>query len=418
MLTDAKCRTAKAAESDYKMTDALGLHLYVTKAGYKSWRLSYSFHGKKKRIVFGPYPEISLREARDMRDEARRLIVRGIDPAVDRQQRKAAALAATETTVEIVGRAWYHERSAMWSKSHSDRTLNMLEREVFKPIGKLPITAVTRPMIVQQVKEIEARGALEMARRYRTTLASVFDYAKGMGYALDNPAAENIPVKSAPLKRYPALTEIERLRSMLWKVENTSGHPIVKFASRLIALTAVRPGAVQAAPWLEFADLDPDEPTWIIPPERMKLSVQEKLHSLLEHPVPLSRQAVEVLDSLRLLTAHSPYAFASPNSPRKHISDASVSKLYRNAGFTDVHVPHGWRSAFSTIMNEIAMREERPGDRIVIDLMLAHRQPGIEPIYNRAAYMKRRREIAQEWADLLLKGFPPVSSILSTPRLA
>jgi len=136
----------------------------------------------------------------------------------------------------------------------------------------------------------------------------------------------------------------------------------------------------------------------------------------MEHPVPLARQAMELLHSLKLLTAHSPYAFASPNSPQKHISDASVSKLYRQAGFTDQHVPHGWRSAFSTIMNERAMQEERPGDRVVIDLMLAHRQAGIEPIYNRAAYMKRRREVAQEWADLLLQGFPPVSSILTTPR--
>lgn len=416
MLTDAVCRTAKAAESDYKLTDALGLHLYVTKAGYKSWRLAYSYLGKKKRIVFGPYPAISLKDAREMRDEARRLLARGIDPAIDKHQRKAASLAATATTVEIVARAWFHERSAMWSRSHSDRTLNLLEREVFAPIGGLPITAVTRPMIVQQVKKIEARGALEMARRYRTTLSSVFDYAKGMGYALENPAADAIPVKTAPLRRHPALTQIEQLRAMLWKIENASGHPIPKLASRLTALTAVRPGVVQATPWTELVDLDPEEPTWIIPAARMKLTVQEKLHSLMEHPVPLARQAVELLATLRLLTAHSPYAFCSPNSPRKHITDVAVSKLYRNAGFAGKHVPHGWRSAFSTIMNEIAMKEERPGDRVVIDLMLAHRQPGIEPIYNRAAYMKRRREIAQEWADHLLLGFPPVSSILLTPR--
>ncbi|MFB0875439.1 MULTISPECIES: tyrosine-type recombinase/integrase [unclassified Sphingobium] len=416
MLTDAVCRTAKAAESDYKLTDALGLHLYVTKAGYKSWRLAYSYLGKKKRIVFGPYPAISLKDAREMRDEARRLLARGIDPAIDKHQRKAASLAATATTVEIVARAWFHERSAMWSRSHSDRTLNLLEREVFAPIGGLPITAVTRPMIVQQVKKIEARGALEMARRYRTTLSSVFDYAKGMGYALENPAADAIPVKTAPLRRHPALTQIEQLRAMLWKIENASGHPIPKLASRLTALTAVRPGVVQATPWTELVDLDPEEPTWIIPAARMKLTVQEKLHSLMEHPVPLARQAVELLATLRLLTAHSPYAFCSPNSPRKHITDVAVSKLYRNAGFAGQHVPHGWRSAFSTIMNEIAMKEERPGDRVVIDLMLAHRQPGIEPIYNRAAYMKRRREIAQEWADLLLLGFPPVSSVLMTPR--
>lgn len=418
MLTDAMCRAAKPGGSDYKLTDSLGLHLYVTKGAYKSWRFSYSFHGKKKRIVLGPYPAITLREARDMRDEARRLLARGVDPAVEKQQRRAASRAATQTTVELVARAWYQERSAMWSRSHADRTLHMLEREVFRPIGKLPITAVTRPMVVQQVKEIEARGALEMARRYRTTLSSVFDYAKGMGYVLDNPAGDMIPVKSAPLKRYPALTNIEQLRAMLWKIENASGHPIAKLASRLTALTAVRPGVVQAAPWLELADLDREQPTWIIPAGRMKLTVQEKLHGLMEHPVPLARQSLELLDSLRLLTAHSPYAFCSPNSPQKHISDVAVSKLYRQAGFADQHVPHGWRSAFSTIMNELAMKEDRPGDRVVIDLMLAHRQPGIEPIYNRSAYMHRRREIAQLWADMLLQGFPPVSSILVTSRRA
>lgn len=416
MLTDVQCRSARAQATDYKLTDAGGLHLYVTRAGYKSWRLSYSFLGKKKRIVLGPYPAISLREARDLRDAARQLLAKGIDPAIDQKQKRAAAKAEAGATLEVIARAWFEERSSMWSGSHADRTLNMLEREVFKTFGKLPVTQVTRPMIVEQIKIIEARGALEMARRLRTTLSSVFDHAKGLGFALENPAAEKVPVKSAPVRAQPAITQIESLRSMLWKVENAPGHPIVKLASRLTALTAVRPGVVQAAPWSEFAAIDPNDPIWIIPPDRMKLTVQEKLHSAMAHHVPLARQAMELLTSLRLLTSHSPYAFCSINSPLKPISDASVSKMYREAGFRGEHVPHGWRSAFSTIMNERAMAADRPGDRVVIDLMLAHRQPGIEPIYNRAAYMKRRKEIAQEWADLLLEGFPPVASLLTTRR--
>ena len=208
------------------------------------------------------------------------------------------------------------------------------------------------------------------------------------------------------------ITKLDELRTMLWAVEQTRSRPVTKLASRLIALTAVRPGVVQNAPWVEFDSLDPDDPVWIIPAERMKLSQERKQDEAYDHHVPLPWQAMELLASLRILTGRGPLAFPQSRSTRIPISDSTISKAYRDAGYAGIHVPHGWRSSFSTIMNERAAARDRPEDRAVIDLMLAHRPRGTEPIYNRSAYMPRRRAIAQDWADMLLEGFPPVSSLL------
>ncbi len=412
LLSDIQCRKARPADRDYKLADERGLYLYVTTKGYKSWRMKYRFAGKEKRIIFGAYPDLSLAEAREARDAARKQLAQDIDPGVAKKQKAAALKVETEASFERLALDWHAVMAPTWSGAYAKTVMYALKRDLIPQLGALPIGTLTKPMILERLKMIEARGAIETAKRVRQMIEDIFEHAIGLGYDIDNPAASKFSLRPLIQHKRPALTDIEALRTMLWTVEQSRARPVTKLASRMIALTAVRPGVVQTLPWDEVTGLDECEPVWIIPAARMKLTQQRKREEAFDHHVPLAAQVMELLASLRILTGQGPLAFPQSRSTRKPLSDATISKMYRDAGFTGEHVPHGWRSSFSTIMNERAAAMDRPEDRAIIDLMLAHRPKGTEPIYNRAVYMPRRRVIAQEWADLLLKGFPPVSSLL------
>lgn len=412
MLSDTQCRKARPGDRDYKLADEKGLYLFVTAKGFKSWRMKYRFAGKEKRLIFGPYPEVSLQAARAARDSARQLLAQDIDPGVEKKQKAAALKADANATFKVMALDWHAAMLPTWSGAYGKTVMNALKRDLFPEFGSLPIGAITKPMVVQRLKAIEGRGAIETAKRARQQIEDIFEHAIGLGHDISNPAAAKFALKPLIQQRRPALTEIGALRTMLWTVEQSRARPVTKLASRMIALTAMRPGTVQTLPWAELDDIDRDDPIWIIPAERMKLSQERKQEEAYDHYVPLATQAMELLASLRILTGRGPLAFPQSRSTRKPLSDATISKMYRDCGYTGQHVPHGWRSSFSTIMNELASRRDRPEDRAIIDLMLAHRPRGTEAIYNRAVYMPRRRAIAQEWADMLLEGFPPVSQLL------
>jgi integrase len=217
-------------------------------------------------------------------------------------------------------------------------------------------------------------------------------------------------------KHYPALRSIEEARALLLAAEAAPGHLLTKIMSRLLALTAVRSGPLRHAEWPEFEGLTSSSPIWRIPAAKMKLDIQQKEQEAFEFIVPLAPASVELVQLAQRLSGNSPYLFPNGRNPLKPRSDAVLSVAYRRLpAFASRHVPHGWRTTFSTIMNERAIELERH-DRAVIDLMLAHKPSGIEGIYNRAAYMGRRREIALEWAELLLEGLPPASSLLEGRR--
>lgn len=416
MLTDIACRKAKAQESDYRLPDEKGLYLLVLKSGHKSWRLGYWFDGKKKRIVLGSYPEMSLQDARAERDAARSLVARGRDPAVVRLQESATCRLAAEATFKAMAGAWLEERKKSWAPAYGASIERLLRNHLYPGWENLPLSDITKPMVAQRLKSIEGRGLRETARRAREKIVEIYDRAQAMGYDVDNPGAVKAALQPAITKRRPAHTDLEKARAMLRAVEAAPAHPITKLASRFIALTVMRPGTVQLLPWAEIIDaLEADDPVWTIPAERMKLTQERKRLEEFDHLVPLARQSIEVLRAVRQISSISQFVFHSTKTIRRPISDSTVSKLYRDNGFRDVHVPHGWRSTFSTIMNERAMAADRPGDRLVIDLMLAHQQQGVEPIYNRSAYMPRRRELAQEWADLLLEGMEPAATLLRVP---
>ncbi|TCP33295.1 phage integrase family protein [Sphingomonas sp. BK235] len=419
MLTDVTCRKAAPKDKPYKLGDAAGLYLYVLPSGFKSWRWKYRVGGKEKRLVFGGYPEISLSKARELREDAARTLREGADPAVAKRQRAAEQTAMAGSNFETIAREWHASQKAGWSKRYADIVLNSFVNDVFPRIGKLPIASVTTPLVLEVLRPIEARGAVETAHRVRQRISEVFARAIAGGIAPADPAAVTKRALGRKTKgKFPAARTIKLAQAVLADSERQPGHPLTKLASRLLALTAVRSATLRMAEKHEFEELDGAEPIWRVPAAKMKLGVERKRDAAFEFVVPLSRQAVETVKiAIAFSGKDNPgLVFRSVRNSRKPISDSTLSKAYREAGYSGVHVPHGWRSTFSTVMNELAKDRGQDGDRAVIDLMLAHVPEGVEAAYNRAAYMPRRRAIAQEWADMLTEGLAPPETLLEGKR--
>ena len=415
-LTDAAARKVKGGERDQKLFDSGGLYLFVTRSGFKSWRFKYRFAGKEKRLTFGPYPEVGLSEARERRDMARKLIRDNIDPGIQRKKLRASAASSAERTFEKVARDWHKAQEPRWSAVHRVKTMQAFERDVFPVIGALPVRDIDGPMVLEMLRKIEARGAIDTAKRLRQHVSGVFIFAMAQGTASADPAA-GVGKALLPIPRkgrQPAFTDITRARQVLRDVEASSAGPLTKLASRLLALTAVRPGIVRAARWAEFEEIG-GVSIWRVPAARMKLEMELKEEEAFDHLVPLSKQAVEVLEAVRRLTGRIDLLFHSVRSTRVPMSLNTIGYAYNRCGYQGRHVPHGWRSTFSTIMNERAALAGRESDRAVIDGMLAHRPKGVsgsEMAYNRATHMSRRIEMAQEWADLLLEGMAPADRLI------
>ena len=419
MLTDVACRKAAPKDKAYKLADSNGLYLYVLPSGYRSWRWKYRFGGKEKRVVFGPYPDVSLIEAREFRTEAARSVRRGIDPSIEKRQRGAAAIARAGATFEQLARDWHESQKSVWSPRHAEDVLHRFEQDVFPRLGKMPIADITPPIVLEVLRVVEKRGAIETSRRLRQRISEVFAQAIATGIAISDPAAGLARALKKPRKgKFPAVRTVEQAQELLKTTEAQAGHPLTKLASRLLALTAVRSGVLRLAEPREFEGLDGKEPIWRIPAAKMKLVLERKEDHGFEFIVPLSRQAVATVKVAMSFSGSGPLIFRSVRHPRRPISDSTIGKAYRDAGYSGIHVPHGWRSTFSTVMNELAEEKNRVGDRAIIDLMLAHVPAGVEAAYNRAAYMPRRRELAQEWSDMLLDGFPPPYTLLDGPRRA
>ena len=414
MLSDIQCRNARAAAKPYKLFDAHGLHLHVATSGTRTWRLKYRFGGKEKLLTFGPYPAVTLVEARDKREAALRLLREGIDPAVEKKQREAAAAVAAGNTFRVLAEEWHAVKKPTWAPRYAEQIMARLKSHVFPDLGALPITEITAALVLRTIRKVEARGTHEMAHLVRQYISGVFVYAIGAGLAEDDPAhAIRSALKPVIKGRMPAILKLEPVRSVITTIDAQPGVLVTtKLASRLLALTAARPGLIPLAERAEFEDLDGPEPIWRVPAAKMKLTRERKSDVSWEFVMPLSRQAVETVQIAIALAGRRAHLFPGMRSPRKTMSNNTLGVLYRRSGFEGRHVPHGWRSSFSTIMNEKAAKDHRREDRAIIDLMLAHVPEGVEAAYNRAAYMPRRRELAQEWADMLMAGIAPPASLL------
>lgn len=419
MLRDLDCKNAKGREKAYKLADSHGLYLFVTPKGHRSWRWNYRYTGKGGTQTLGSYPDMSLADARIARAELDKLRRNGVDPAKASQQARVAHADAEAATFETIARSWHSKRLHTWTEVHAANIMKGLEREFFPHFGHLPIRQVTAKMIHLALQPIEQRGAIDRAHRMRQFISSIFEFAIASDLAEHDPAAK---LKGAlqPKKkngRQPALRTIEEAQALLRAAEAAPAHPLTKLASRMLAVTAVRSGSLRHAEPHEFEGLDTDQPIWRIPALKMKLDISQKQQEAFEFEVPLPPQAVEIVKVAMQLAPGARYVFPSTRFPNKPMSENAISTMYRRLPkFGSRHVPHGWRSTFSTIMNERAQEREQAGDRAIIDLMLAHKPVGVEAAYNRASFKPRRRQIAQEWADLLLGALPPVSSLLEGPR--
>ncbi|MEJ8573210.1 tyrosine-type recombinase/integrase [Microbaculum marinum] len=412
-LTDAKIRNAKPTDRAFKLADGAGLTLHVKPNGSKLWLFRYRVGARERTLSIGPYPEVSLADAREARDRARGEIRDGRDPGDVKKLRKLAGQTAAANTFEAMAREWHTLNCPGWTETHAADVIGSLERDVFPHLGAIPLRDIDAPAVLAVIRAIEARPAIETARRIRQRISAVFVYAISTGRAENDPAA-TVKGALAPLRkgRQPAITDLDEARQMLRRVDEETAHPVTKLAIRLLALTAVRPGTLATTPWTEWTDLDTEKPVWRVPAARMKMRLANKDDAARDHFVPLPRQAVEAIDALRSLSGRSPYAFPNARFSHKPMSENAMGYLLNRAGYHSKHVPHGWRATFSSVMNE-----RYPADHRVIEAMLAHSpKDKVEAAYNRAAHMARRRELAQAWADLLMEGATPLDAILIAPR--
>lgn len=422
MLTNVEIKKAQPREKAYKLSDSGGLFLLISPSGHRGWRLKYRVGSKEKLLTFGSYPDVSLSTAREKRDEAKRMLREGRDPSVEKKVAAAQRAFSADHTFEAVARAWHELNQPRWSKHHARNVIESMEEDLFPAIGALPVADVTEALLLQALRKVEGRGAIETAHRIRQRASGVFAYAAAGGLRTGDPAAviKSLLKPKPKSTKQPAITDIDELRQLMRDVEAEPGSPVTKLAHRLVALTAVRSAVQRHCKWNQLEGLDGPNPIWRIPPATMKLSLERKDDEAFEHIVPLVPAAVEIFETIRDLTGKLPYVF--PNAWRSHqpMSENAVRKLIITAGrerYYKRHTTHGWRSSFSTIMNEWRRQHGRADDREVINLMLAHVvEDKVEGAYNRAAHMDRRWQLAQIWADMLVGDLPPAASLLQEKR--
>ena len=387
MLTDIAVRRLKPQEKPYRKADSHGLAIRVLPNGSKLWQYRYKVCGKENTLSIGPYPEVSLAQARAARDKAKAELRANRDPNITRKQEKAAA-AGVKNRLQSIGEDWLKANTGRWTPKHAGQVRSTLEQFVWPKLGNVPVAEITPPMILAVVRGIEQQAAIETSRRVLQRISAIFVHAVAHGLTDSNPAA-NLKSVLAPVvhQRRPAITELPGLYQLFANVESMPARPTTLLALRFLALTGVRPGEVCGALWSEInGDL------WNIPAKRMKMKRA--------HVVPLSRQALEVLDVLRELTGNAPYLFPSQHNVHRPLSGNALGYCLNRAGYQGIHCPHGFRSSLSTIMNS-----RRPQDGAFIELILAHeKNDNRAAAYNRAQHIEERRAILQEWADLISQG--------------
>ena len=385
-LTDAQIRAAKSAEKTFKLSDAGGLQLWIEPDGGKRWRMAYRFAGKQKVLAIGVYPAVGLREARDARDEAKRLLSEGQDPAVARKLAKVVQQAARANTFAALADELLGKKRL---EAKAERTLSKLEwlLSLARPaIGPRPIGEITAAEILAVLRGVELRGRRETARRLRATIGEVFRYAVATGRAESDPTSALKGALAAPIvKHRAAIIEPKAFGGLLRAIADYDGAPETRLALELLAITFVRPGELRAAEWAEF---DLEAAVWAIPAEKMKLKRP--------HRVPLAPAAVSLLRQLQTITGHGRYLFPSVRSPERCMSENTINAALRRLGFEkDEMTGHGFRSAASSMLNECGLWHADAVER-----QLAHVDAdSVRRAYARADFWEERVRMMNWWAD-------------------
>ena len=383
-LTDAQIRNLTDSG---KYSDGFGLYLELTKAGGKFWRMKYRFGGKEKKLACGAYPETGLKAAREKASEARKTLQDGRDPGELRKAEKAKVVYETANTLEAVARDWLTHQAARWAPVTLTRIRASLEADIFPALGARPIASIKPGEIMAAVKKVEARGAADQADRVLKRVKAVYRWAVTHERIETNPMVDLVPseiFKPRHVTHRAAMADSD-LPEFLAKLEKYDGDPHTVHGLRLLMLTATRPGEIRGARWAEF---DLDAALWIIPAERMKMHV--------EHRVPLSRQAVEVLRTMQALSGDRELVFPSPFYPSKPLSENTFNSALSRMGFKGTATAHGFRALFSTVANECNWNPD------AIERQLAHvERNGVRAAYHRSTYLDDRAKLMQWWADYL-----------------
>lgn len=396
-LTDTFVKRKQPNGKVQKHSDGGGLFLYITPTGSKSWRLAYRYLGKQKLLVIGPYPAISLKEARERREEAKKLLVDNIDPSTAKQEARRDAANAAKNSFEAVAREWVEKYSGDWSASYKSHILHRLEDMVFPAIGKRPIKSITAPELLTALRKIESRGAVCVAHLAMRECGRIFRYAIATGRA-ERDVAHDLRGAITPMrtvKHFAAVTEARGIGKLLLTLESSTGMYQMQCALKLAPLVFVRAKELAGAEWAHF-DLEAAE--WRIPAEVMKMRQT--------HIVPLSRQSLEILRELHAVTGQYRYLFPGrpkiekdKGKPKGDTPIRSISLVYalRRLGYSkDEMTFHGFRSMASTVLNE------KGYNRDWIERQLAHAERnGVRASYNHAEYLPERRRMMQDWADYL-----------------
>ena len=380
-LNEARIRAAKPKEKPYKLRDGRGLYLLVTPTGARLWRLRYRHSGRENMVSLGAYPDVSLKSARERREDERKLVADGVDPAAQRK----ADRAGLENTFQAIALEWLGKQK--FAPATREKAEWIFTELIFPHIGARPVASIKAPEVLALLQRIEARGKHETAHRTKQRISQTLRYAIATGRAEHDVTADlRGALTQVKTEHFAAITEPARVGELLRAIDGYVGQPSAAYALKLAPYLFVRPGELRFAEWREF-DLEAAE--WRIPAEKMKMDEY--------HLVPLAQQALALLRDLQPLTGHGRYLFPSLRTKERPISDATLNAALRRLGFSgDEQTSHGFRTIADTFLNELGF----PPD--VIELQLAHKERNkVRAAYNRAQRLDERRKMMQAWADYL-----------------